>query len=87
MEELKSAGDPTRISRADIARHGQWLEIPYHRLKLPRRPLAALITSSPAESVALVGFDLNVLDCLVHNAHRIEVRGDSMREHRGKPNA
>ena len=27
-----------------------------------------------------------VLDRLVHNAHRIEMRGDSMRKNRGKPN-
>jgi hypothetical protein len=26
-------------------------------------------------------------DRLVHNAHRIEMRGDSMRKSRGKPNA
>jgi DNA replication protein DnaC len=25
-----------------------------------------------------------ILDRLVHNAHRIEMRGDSMRKHRGK---
>jgi len=25
-------------------------------------------------------------DRLVHNAHRIEMRGDSMRKNRGKPN-
>src|ERR1700736_6062812 len=28
-----------------------------------------------------------ILDRLVHNAHRIEMRGDSMRKKRGKPNA
>lgn len=28
-----------------------------------------------------------ILDRLVHNAHRFEMRGDSMRENRGKPNA
>jgi len=28
-----------------------------------------------------------ILDRLVHNAHRIEMRGDSMRKNRGKPNA
>jgi DNA replication protein DnaC len=28
-----------------------------------------------------------ILDRLVHNAHRIEMRGDSMRKTRGKPNA
>jgi hypothetical protein len=28
-----------------------------------------------------------ILDRLVHNAHRIEMRGDSMRKHRGKPNS
>jgi DNA replication protein DnaC len=28
-----------------------------------------------------------VLDRLVHNAHRIEMRGDSMRKNRAKPNA
>jgi DNA replication protein DnaC len=28
-----------------------------------------------------------ILDRLVHNAHRIEMRGDSMRKSRGKPNA
>jgi DNA replication protein DnaC len=27
-----------------------------------------------------------ILDRLVHNAHRIEMRGDSMRKNRGKPN-
>jgi DNA replication protein DnaC len=27
-----------------------------------------------------------ILDRLVHNAHRIETRGDSMRKNRGKPN-
>jgi hypothetical protein len=27
-----------------------------------------------------------ILDRLVHNAHRIEMRGDSMRGNRGKPN-
>jgi len=27
-----------------------------------------------------------LLDRLVHNAHRIEMRGDSMRKNRGKPN-
>ena len=26
-----------------------------------------------------------ILDQLVHNAHRIEMRGDSMRKNRGKP--
>jgi DNA replication protein DnaC len=26
-----------------------------------------------------------ILDRLVHNAHRIEMRGDSMRKNRGKP--
>jgi DNA replication protein DnaC len=26
-----------------------------------------------------------ILDLLVHNAHRIEMRGDSMRKNRGKP--
>jgi DNA replication protein DnaC len=29
----------------------------------------------------------DILDRLVHNAHRIEMRGDSMRKNRGKPNA
>jgi DNA replication protein DnaC len=29
----------------------------------------------------------SILDRLVHNAHRIEMRGDSMRNNRGKPNA
>jgi DNA replication protein DnaC len=29
----------------------------------------------------------SILDRLVHNAHRIEMRGDSMRKNRGKPNA
>jgi hypothetical protein len=28
-----------------------------------------------------------ILDRLVHNAHRIEMRGDSMRKNRGKPDA
>ena len=28
-----------------------------------------------------------ILDRLVYNAHRIEMRGDSMRKNRGKPNA
>jgi len=28
-----------------------------------------------------------ILDRLVHNAHRLEMRGDSMRKNRGKPNA
>src|SRR5207249_9923999 len=28
-----------------------------------------------------------ILDRLVHNAHRIEMRGDSLRKNRGKPNA
>jgi DNA replication protein DnaC len=28
-----------------------------------------------------------VLDRLVHNAHRIDLRGDSMRKNRGKPNS
>jgi DNA replication protein DnaC len=28
-----------------------------------------------------------ILDRLVHNAHRIEMKGDSMRKNRGKPNA
>jgi DNA replication protein DnaC len=28
-----------------------------------------------------------ILDRLVHNAHRIEQRGDSMRKNRGKPKA
>ena len=28
-----------------------------------------------------------ILDRLVHNAHRIEMRGDSMRKNRGKPNS
>jgi len=28
-----------------------------------------------------------ILDRLVHNAHRIEMRGDSMRENRGRPGA
>ena len=28
-----------------------------------------------------------ILDGLVQNAHRIEMRGDSMRKNRGKPNA
>jgi DNA replication protein DnaC len=28
-----------------------------------------------------------ILDRLVHNAHRIDMRGDSMRKNRGKPNA
>jgi hypothetical protein len=28
-----------------------------------------------------------ILDRLVHNAHRIEMRGDSMRKSRGKSNA
>ena len=28
-----------------------------------------------------------ILDRLVHNAHRIEMRGDSMHKNRGKPNA
>jgi len=28
-----------------------------------------------------------ILDRLVHYAHRIEMRGDSMRKNRGKPNA
>jgi DNA replication protein DnaC len=28
-----------------------------------------------------------ILDRLVHNAHRIEMRGDSMRNNRGKVNA
>jgi DNA replication protein DnaC len=28
-----------------------------------------------------------ILDRLVHNAHRIEMRGDAMRKNRGKPNA
>jgi DNA replication protein DnaC len=28
-----------------------------------------------------------ILDRLVHNAHIIEMRGDSMRKNRGKPNA
>jgi DNA replication protein DnaC len=27
-----------------------------------------------------------ILDRLVHNAHRVEKRGDSMRKNRGKPN-
>jgi len=27
-----------------------------------------------------------ILDRLVHNAHRMEMRGDSMRKNRGKPN-
>jgi DNA replication protein DnaC len=27
-----------------------------------------------------------ILDRLVHNAHRIEMRGDSMRKNRGRPN-
>ena len=27
-----------------------------------------------------------ILDRLVHNAHRVEMRGDSMRMNRGKPN-
>jgi DNA replication protein DnaC len=29
----------------------------------------------------------SILDRLVHNAHRIEMRGDSMRKNRGNPNA
>jgi hypothetical protein len=29
---------------------------------------------------------VHTLDRLVHNAHRIEMRGDSMRKNRGKPN-
>jgi DNA replication protein DnaC len=29
---------------------------------------------------------LGILDRLVHNAHRIEMRNDSMRKNRGKPN-
>ena len=28
-----------------------------------------------------------IVDRLVHNAHRIEMRGDSMRKNRGKPNS
>ena len=28
-----------------------------------------------------------ILDRLVHNAHHVEMRGDSMRKNRGKPNA
>ena len=28
-----------------------------------------------------------ILDRLVHNAHRIEIRGNSMRKNGGKPNA
>jgi DNA replication protein DnaC len=28
-----------------------------------------------------------ILDRLVHNAHRVEMRGDSMRKNRGKPGA
>lgn len=28
-----------------------------------------------------------ILDRLVHHAHRIEMKGDSMRKNRGKPNA
>ena len=28
-----------------------------------------------------------ILDRLVHHAHRIEMRGDSMRKNRGKPNS
>jgi DNA replication protein DnaC len=28
-----------------------------------------------------------ILERLVHNAHRTEMRGDSMRKNRGKPNA
>jgi DNA replication protein DnaC len=27
----------------------------------------------------------SILDRLVHNSHRIEMRGDSMRKNRGKP--
>jgi hypothetical protein len=36
--------------------------------------------------ISLDGVWLRVND-LVHNAHRIEMRGDSMRKNRGKPNA
>ena len=28
-----------------------------------------------------------ILDRLVHNVHRIDMRGDSMRKNQGKPNA
>jgi len=54
-----------------------WAESGYqcrHTLiRIPALPVGS-VTSCP------------VLDRLVHNAHRIEMREDSMRKNRGKPN-
>jgi DNA replication protein DnaC len=37
--------------------------------------------------LAMLRLPMGILDRLVHNAHRIEMRGDSMRKNRGKANA
>jgi hypothetical protein len=52
-------------------------------LFLPSLPKKKRIACQPGDPTLADG----ILDRLVHNAHRIEMRGDSMRKNRGKPSA
>src|SRR5215472_12035839 len=46
---------------------------------------AALFGGPPRSRPTVLPMADGILDRLVHNAHRIEMRGDSMRKNRGKP--
>jgi len=61
-----------------------------HRIPLPgafHGPNFATAVSRWHEQIGDPTLADGILDRLVHNAHRIEMRGDSMRKNRGKPNA
>lgn len=62
--------------------------------ELPAEPWRSFLADldaflvQPTDLHCIGGFGADgLLDRLVHNAHRIEMRGDSMRRNRGKPNA
>ncbi len=59
---------------------------PKGRISLPARRLSVRKIKEVLRLKFDVGLGLRT-NRLVHNAHRIEMRGDSMRKNRGKPNA
>ena len=77
---------PRRMAATSLARAGYRNRL-IVRQALFNPPRAQLPVSKRHEQIGHPTLADGILDRLVHNAHRIEMRGDSMRKNRGKPNA
>lgn len=73
-----------RIILSIFVRMGDVLEAPRHLLLFHFFTGAMIFFAVVSDDPTLAD---GILDRLVHNADRIEMRGDSMRKNRGKPNA